>query len=494
MKDWVIKYRNYILFIITIIISCILYWNYLIGHFAAETYAISLGYKNYAINAYLADGRFFSFLFIILADKLEIPILTLISISTLSAIIIATVAILYLKNYIIQLVKLTKKQELIVWGICYCIIFNFMMVEIMYFPECCIMVSSILCYIISAKYLIQRKYVRSLFILIIGIFCYQGTIGFFIVCAFVFSVFKNGKIGKAVFIDICKMTLMGIIVASINLVFIKLIALFLHLVQNKAFSLNFNTIKQNIYLNIKSVYPVLQNNCGLFPKNLLLIYIEIVIGFTLLISYKEKEDKVMKLLALILVTIVSSFIMFIIQRGSIFTGRVHFCIGSLIGISLLYIYCMTNIKDKKIWRNIFLVILLSYAILNCVNTAKLTTEHKIANKLEKEECIRIENLIYQYENESGIQINKVVPILIQNQLERGYFEQTKRRTIITYNNIRHYYGYSGVLQYYLKRDFEYIGLNKESENIYRKYIIENNLEYGNIVCIEDTLYCPQYHM
>ena len=340
MKDWVIKYRNYILFIITIIISCILYWNYLIGHFAAETYAISLGYKNYAINAYLADGRFFSFLFIILADKLEIPILTLISISTLSAIIIATVAILYLKNYIIQLVKLTKKQELIVWGICYCIIFNFMMVEIMYFPECCIMVSSILCYIISAKYLIQRKYVRSLFILIIGIFCYQGTIGFFIVCAFVFSVFKNGKIGKAVFIDICKMTLMGIIVASINLVFIKLIALFLHLVQNKVFSLNFNIIKQNIYLNIKSVYPVLQNSCGLFPKNLLLIYIEIVIGFTLLISYKEKEDKVMKLLALILVTIVSSFIMFIIQRGSIFTGRVHFCIGSLIGISLLYIYCI----------------------------------------------------------------------------------------------------------------------------------------------------------
>lgn len=494
MKDWVIKYRNYILFIVTIFVSCILYWEYLIGHFAAETYGIALDYKNYAINAYLVDGRFFSYLFIMLANKLSIPILLLMSISTFSSIVIATIAILQLKNIIAQLVKLTKEQEIIVWLISYFTIFNFMMVEIMYFPESCIIVCSILFYIISAKYLIQRKYVRSFFILIIGTFCYQGTIGFFVVCCFLFSICKNKKIGQEVLIDMCKMTLIGIIIASINLVFIKLISVQFQLTQNKSFSLEFNIIKQNMKLVLRNIYPILQNNCGLFPKNVLLIYIEIILIFTLLISYYEKKDQIINLLILMLITISSSFMIFIIQRGSMFTGRVHFCIGSIIGISLLHIYSMSNIKDKKIWKNIFLVIACSYGILNCANTIELTTEHQKVTKLEKEECIRIENLIDRYENENYSQIKKIVPILIPNQSERGYFQQTKRRTIITYNNVRHYFGYSGVLQYYLKRDFEYIGLNRESDNIYRKYVNENNLEYGDIVCIKDTLYCPQYHM
>lgn len=494
LKNWMIKYRNHIMFAIAILISCILYWNYLIGHFAAESYGLALNYQNYAINAYLADGRFFSFLFIMLANKLNIPILVLMSISTFISIVIANIAILQLKNSISKLIELTKSQEIIVWIISYFTIFNFMMVEIMYFPESCIMVASILLYILSARYFIQRKYIVSFFLLIIGVFCYQGTIGFFAVCCFLFSICKNGKIGKAVVIDMCKIALMGIIAASINLAFIKLVSILLDLTQNKAFSLNFNVIKQNIQLVLTSIYPILQYNCGLFPKNLSLICIEIILVFTLLISYHEKEDKVINLLILILVTIVSSFIMFVIQRGSIYTGRVHFCIGSLIGISLLYIYSVTNIRNEKTWKKVFIIIVVCYGILNCANTSLLTTEHQKVNKLEKEECMRIENLIQEYENENNREVKKVVPILIPNQSEKGYFEQTTRRTIITYNNVRHYFGYSGVLQYYLKRDFEYIGLNLESENRYRQYITTNNLEYGDIVCIEDTLYCPQYHM
>jgi hypothetical protein len=133
-----------------------------------------------------------------------------------------------------------------------------------------------------------------------------------------------------------------------------------------------------------------------------------------------------------------------------------------------------------------------YCVANCVNASYLVREHQKVNTLEKEECNRIGNLIEQYENENNIQIKKIAPILILNQTEKGFFKETTRRTIITYNNVRHYYGYSSILEYYLRKGLQDIGLNVESQNKYMQYIIENGLEYGDIVCIEDTLYCPQY--
>lgn len=63
-KDWIKKYRNYIFVVVTILLGCITYWNYLIGHFSAEAYSVAMGYKNYGISAHLVDGRLF-FLFVI---------------------------------------------------------------------------------------------------------------------------------------------------------------------------------------------------------------------------------------------------------------------------------------------------------------------------------------------------------------------------------------------------------------------------------------------
>lgn len=493
LKDGIKKYRNYILVISTIIISCAIYWNYLIGHFATETYSVALGYQNYGVGAHLVDGRFFSSLLLIGAGKLNIPILTFMSISVFWAIVVATIAILQLKNTIAKLVKLNTVQEFVVWLISYCTIFNFMMVEIMYFPETCVMVASILFYIISAKFFIEKKYIHSFLILIIAVFCYQGTIGFFVVCCFLFSIIKNKKIGKEVLLDICKIALMGIVASGLNLLFIKIISQVLNLTQHKKFGFGIDTIIKNIEFIFKNIYTILQENCGLFPENVLLICVEIILIFALAVSNHEKKyNSIMNLIILMLVTIGSSFVMFIIQKGSMYTGRVHFCIGSLIGVAMLYLYSATNIKNEKIWHKIFLVILISYIVLNCANTINLVTEHQKVNELEKQECMRIGEMIEEYENNTKTKVTKVAPVLILKQEENGFFSETSRRTVVTYNNIRHYYGYSGILQYYLRKNLKDVGLNRDYEKIYLDYIIENNLEYGDIICINDTLYCPQY--
>lgn len=81
--EWLKKYKNHIIQLITIVISCIMYWNYLIGHFAAETYGIAANYKSAAINTYLSDGRVFSSIFFMIAHAFNIPILPFVSFSVL---------------------------------------------------------------------------------------------------------------------------------------------------------------------------------------------------------------------------------------------------------------------------------------------------------------------------------------------------------------------------------------------------------------------------
>lgn len=492
-KEILKKNLNIILLICTIIISCIIYWNYLTGHYSTETYGVALSYQNYGRNVHLVDGRFFSFALFEISGYLNIPILAFMGISAFLAIIIASVSVLQLKQQIYQLLKLNTFQEIIVYLICYSTILNFMLVEIMYFPETCIMVLSILLYIIAAKYFFNKRYLISSIVLISAVFCYQGTIGFFCVCCFTFSIIKNRKNAKEVLIDMLKMVMMVGVVACLNLLFIKGISQTLNTKQNKEFVLNLEGIKENIKFIKMCIPKILRYNCGLFPQDLLITFIGILILFTYIYAlFYRKYKTELVLIILICFIILSSFAIFIVQKGSMNTGRVHFCIGSLFGIAMLYVYSATNIKDKKIWNSIFCIILLSYIVINILNAFQLVTEHKKTNELEKEECIAIGQMIDNYEKSTNKKVINIAPILILNSRENGFFKQTTRRTVVTYNNIRHYYGYSGVIQYYLRKKLKNTGLSKERQKIYKEYIEKNNLNYGDILCIDDTLYCPQY--
>lgn len=490
--EWFKKYRNHILVIVTIVISCIIYWNYLIGHFAAETYTIASDYKGAAINTYLADGRVFSHVFFMIASICNIPILHLVSFSAFSGIVILTIAVLVLKTEITKLVNLKWKQEIIVWLICYCTIFNFIIPEIMYFTESCIISFSILFYIIAAKFFTKRNILAAFISMLIAIFCYQGTIGFFVVCCCIFSVIKHQRICKELIYDMIKIALFGMVVAILNLLFIRVITTILNLKQYKQYSFNIETMLENILIVLDGIPNILTNNCGLFPTNLMIIFSSIILIYTVVISVNEKKNIFSILLFLLIVTIISSCAIFIVQRGSFYTGRVHYCIGSMVGISILYLYCINEVRASKVYSKLLITILLIYFVANFLNTIQLVTQHQQVNKLEKEECMKIQQMIIKYESSNSKKITKTVPIIIGNKVEEGFFSQISRKAVVTYNNVRHYWCYSGILNYYLDRKVQQIKPTDETNNNYIKYIKANNLNFGDIVCIEDTLYCPQY--
>lgn len=159
---------------------------------------------------------------------------------------------------------------------------------------------------------------------------------------------------------------------------------------------------------------------------------------------------------------------------------------------MLYIYSTSDLRNNKIWQIVFLIMIISYCILNIANTVQLTIEHKKVNELEKIECEKIGQMIDEYEEKNNIKIENIVPVVPEARNDKAFFKEIKRKTVVTYNNLRHYWAYSAVIQYYLGKDLKGGGLNMEETAKYVEYIKENNLELGDVVCIGNTLYCPQY--
>lgn len=63
-----INKKNILTFSIIFIITCIIFFPFLEGHYATDTYNVAnVGYQNYAIKWSLNDGRIFMFLITSLA-------------------------------------------------------------------------------------------------------------------------------------------------------------------------------------------------------------------------------------------------------------------------------------------------------------------------------------------------------------------------------------------------------------------------------------------
>ena len=198
--------KNIILFFILFVITGAVFWNYVSMHYATDTYNImNIGYRTYAINNSLSDGRIFMFLIGMLANTINIPINVYVITLTVIALVVSCIAVIVLKNIIMKFsTKKTKLQEFIAILISYCTIFNFMYVENLYFVESAVMAFSILFYILAVNQIIKRSdfyIIKATLLAILATFCYQGTIGLFALYGVAFSIAKNGKEIKEILKD-----------------------------------------------------------------------------------------------------------------------------------------------------------------------------------------------------------------------------------------------------------------------------------------------------
>lgn len=482
--------KDLITYLIIFLFVVILFVPWIIGHYATDTYKIvDIGYKE-AARLSLNDGRAFMSLIGISASTLNVPIQVYVTVLLILALAISVLIILVLKDILIKYAKEdTKMMGIIATIISFVTIFNFMYIENLYFAECFVMSLSILMYLLAAKIIVYKKNLSLAAIFtVIGMLCYQGTIGVLFTMSFLFSILENREINKEVIKNFILCIVFSAISILFNFILIKIVGNIFSLQQSR---IGNNGIINNIYVIITYLDVILIGCCEMFPKYLLIIYVAIIA--LLIYIYKLKYNEKYNMGAfglLILITIGSSFIPYIISLGAFWAARLKFTIGALIGIVYMYIYCNTNIFNKKtIYRNIFMVLLIAYLIINLFNYQSLMYQHKLVNKIEKEEGLFIKQKIQEYETTNNIDIEKIAIVRVINNSNKVFYEKLLNKSTITYNAIKSEWSSRAAVNFYTERKLTSYIISEEQ---YKDILNEADLNDDNIVFIDDTIYLKIY--
>lgn len=486
------------IFLIIFIISCLTFINYLKMHYATDTYRImNVGYKAYATNWSLNDGRPFMALISLIAEAINLPIEYYVIITAIGGILISSISVIVLKNMILE-IKPEKNKfiQIIVIIIAYVTIFNFMYVENMYFVEATVMSLSILLYILSIKYMNKGKIIISTILAIIATMCYQGTITFYLVLAIIFSIIRRNKI-EEIQKDILSIIAICAIAYICNIIQIKIVGNILGLEQTRMSGIS-TYIKNAIYILENSFnmifYTILFNSCGLYYKGLFLIFIQIIFITVIIHSLKQKDlETLPKMIFILFLIIIATYAMCIISFGSYDTGRIHMIIGATIGILFMIIYTKTNIFENNKFINILLII---YLITYIVNAIYITHLHKMVNEKEKESAEQIQSYIERYERKNNIQVKKIVGFKV-NRKDLGFYNDIKNKSVLTYNAIKCSWSYIGAINFYTGRELEKRAsiTRQEYNNYINKYLemyTEKEEKDLTCICIGNTLYLNIY--
>lgn len=501
IKRYLEKNKTNILeFVIILAITLIIFIPFLTGHYATDTYNIAnIGYKNYAINWSLNDGRIFMAIIGLIADKINISIEAYVFVTLFSALIISCISVCVLKK-VIEKYKKPKNilQNIILVIISYVTIFNFMYLEDMYFVESVVMATSVLLYLLTADILVTKNknyIIKSLVLTILGILCYQGTIGILFAFVILFTILKNKNDIKRIIIDLIKSGVTALVAVLLNIGTVKIVGNLMGMKQTRLGDLS------NIFRNIRTIFltlpNILQETCNLFPRNALLLFLGLLTMSVILyvmINKKYKEHIVIKYFSIALITILGSCVTYILTLTSFYTGRLRNALGAVVGILFLFIFSETDVFEninknnkKFILGMLTITILISYMIIVVINSESIMLQHKRVNKLEKIEVNKIEQYIEEYENNTGIKVTKIAKIVDTGNLDKSYFEGTKNKTSFTHNAIRTSWAADGVINFYTNRDLETVKIDAKSKENYLR-----NKDNNDYMCIDDILYITVY--
>ena len=479
--------KQLIIFLITFIVTCIIFIPFLTGHYATDSYNIAnIGYEEYAIKWSLKDGRIFMCLICLRAGKLNISIEAFTFITLFISLIISNITVIFLME-VIKKYKEPKNviQEIILILISYITIFNFMYLEDMYFAESIVMSLALMLFTISANILVEKNknyIIKSLILNIIGIMCYQGTIGMFFAFVTLFTILKNKNNIKQIIIDIIKSGILALIAILINMVTVKIVGNIINIEQTRIGQLS--DIFNNIKVIISTLPTILQETCNLFPKNMLIIFTILLTFVIIIYTYrnKEKNSITYKYLAIIFMLIASGCIVNVLKLTSFYKGRLRNSIRALIGVLFIFLYVETNIFEKKEKLSIVTYLLLiAFTVINILNYENIMFQHKEINNIEKLQVKEIEKFIDEYEKNTGLKVTKITKIPQKTRYE-------KNENDITRNALRTNWAADGVINFYTKRNLKTVDLTEE-QAIYFYKNCDKEKEYQ---CIDDILYVNVY--
>ena len=483
--------KKIIIYFCIVIIASMIFFPFFTMHYSTDTYRlIKMGYKRYSIEYSLNDGRIFMYIIGQLADKMNININAYVVILTVLAIIISCICIIKLIGI---MAKYKKKDEIIITSlIAYVTIMNFMYLENLYFTEGIVMSISILLFILAAEYLNEKENIIKVIILVLlGVFCYQGTINVFITFYFVFALIKNKKINKEIIKNMIIVMLISLFCIAINMLQIKICGKIYGLEQTRTGSIS--EIFANIIYIIANIYKILIYSSELFPKYLFLIFLISILIITAIWDKKEnnKFSNTINILLITVVAIISSVIINIVSLSSFGLGRMVFSIGALIGLIFIYLYCTTTIFEKQTnYKYVMITILIIYVIMNILNTLNILISHKQANKLDKEETLKVNEYMLEYEQNNNIEIKNIAITYDKNVT--WCYNELKHKSLYTHRALMIWWCNVDTINYYTSRNLQKVQMKPEIYDTYFKDKDWDKLEKEQFIFEGDTMYYCVY--
>ena len=483
--------KKIIIYFCIVIIASMIFFPFFTMHYSTDIYRlIKMGYKRYSIEYSLNDGRIFMYIIGQLADKMNININAYVVILTVLAIIISCICIIKLIGI---MAKYKKKDEIIITSlIAYVTIMNFMYLENLYFTEGIVMSISILLFILAAEYLNEKENIIKVIILVLlGVFCYQGTINVFITFYFVFALIKNKKINKEIIKNMIIVMLISLFCIAINMLQIKICGKIYGLEQTRTGSIS--EIFANIIYIIANIYKILIYSSELFPKYLFLIFLISILIITAIWDKKEnnKFSNTINILLITVVAIISSVIINIVSLSSFGLGRMVFSIGALIGLIFIYLYCTTTIFEKQTnYKYVMITILIIYVIMNILNTLNILISHKQANKLDKEETLKVNEYMLEYEQNNNIEIKNIAIAYDKNVT--WCYNELKHKSLYTHRALMIWWCNVDTINYYTSRNLQKVQMKPEIYDTYFKDKDWDKLEKEQFIFEGDTMYYCVY--
>lgn len=446
------------IFLIVFIVALIMCSAFLRPHYTHDTYRIIYdGYEYYSYDKFLKESRPFTAILTLIADKINLSIESYMIISLIFALIFLSMSVVLIyKIFRKQYENNSKWTDIFIFLISYVTVYNYLAIEHIYFLECCILALGVLLSILAAKIVIddeKYKYIKAFIIIVIAAFCYQGSIAIFPMVVFTYELLFQKNSTKNNFAHLVKTTVIYGIAMLLTILFAEII------MGGSRIRMDATQISStNIIYWLKDLVV---NSLGVILPYINIAIIILTCLFIMVFRKTDIKEKILytlKYLLVILASIVICITPIVVGSGLELTPRMCIAYGSTIGLSLFVILFIANKNNKKYQLVIISIITIIIFILNFAVYILLTYEHLEVNKLDKENCEKIKEVIEEYEKETGIMVTRIAGIQRANGSK--YYKGFIHAGDITENALSSW-ATRETIAYYIGRHLRYAPITSE---------------------------------
>ena len=481
--------KDLILFFIVFLVSIVMCGAFLQPHYTHDTYKIIYdGYEFYSYDKFLKEARPFTAIITLIANKINLPIEIYMIISFVLALIFLSISVLMVyKLFIKQFTNNSKLKDIVVLIISFITIFNYLAIEHILYLECSILALGILLSVIAAKVIISNEkyaHVKALIIIIIAVFCYQGSIAIFPMLVLMDKLlFKTNKV-KNDFIEVIKIILIYGIAMLLTILFAEFVMGGSRITMNPS-SIDISNI-------ITWVKELAINSLGVILPYIHILLISLTIIFIEIFDKSDIKGKniyVLKYLFVILASIVICMAPIVVGSGLSLTPRMCIAYGTTIGISLFIMMYIADRNNKKYQVILVSSITIIFFILNVTLYIVLTNQHILTNKLDEKDCKNIQKIIEEYEAKTNKEITKMVAVCRPDK--NLYYPNIIHAGAITQKALNSWANKQAIC-FYLQKKYEFVPITLEQYISFWGGKSWNQFSEEQVVIKDDILYFCAY--